>query len=137
MSIINNTAGYIITRGLGGPACCTLLTVNFGLACGCSIVIVTPPTGGSGGGGGSYAVEPGIYVPWPKDTSPQTRMVLITVKYHDKAWRRSFIIDKRRADIIIRISNVINRITSRINVGVDHFRKAMKKVIAVFKNDDK
>lgn len=135
--LFTNTYSGLITKGLGMPACCALLTANFGLICGCSIAIIEPPPGG-GGGGGSYAVEPGIYVPWPKKITPKSKMVLVTVKFSpEKTWRRSYVLPNTQANILVKAFNVVNSATAKMTVGVNQLKLATKRVTALFKRDDK
>jgi hypothetical protein len=132
--------GYsgIITKGLGLPACCAMITANFGLVCGCKIQVINPPIDISGGGGGSYAVAPGIYVPWPKSVQKNTKMVLITVKFNqDKTWRQSYIISTRKADIVVRVIGIVNAMTAKLQVGVRQLKHAARKVTAAFTNRNK
>lgn len=137
MALFNNTYSGLITKGLGMPACCGLITMGFGLFK-CTIEIIIPPTPGAGGGGGSFAVHPGVYVEWPKKLTPRTRMVLVTVKFsEDKVWRHSYTVDGRRADISVKVVSMLNKTAERISVGVDSIKKAARSVTAIFRDDDK
>lgn len=141
MALFNNTYSGLITKGLGLPACVGLITMGFGLFKATIEVIIppTPPTGGgSGGGGGSFAVHPGIYVPWPKKVTPKTRMILITVKMGgDKTWRRSYTVDNTRAAIAVKVVNLVNATSQKLAVGVEHLKTALVRVTAFFKDEDK
>lgn len=135
MTLFKHTYSGLITGGLGGNACCGLITMGFHVFK-CTIEVFTPPT--AGGGGGSYVVEPGIYVPWPKKITKKTRMVQITVKYREQhTWRRSYILQGIKASIIIRIVDVVNTASSKLNVGINKLRLAKKRVTAVFRSDNK
>jgi hypothetical protein len=137
MALFNNTYSGLITKGLGMPACCGLITMGFGLFK-CTIEIIIPPQPPSGGGGGgSYAVHPGVYVEWPKKITPKTKMVLITVKMGEKAWRHSYTVDGRKASITVKAVEFINNTTHKISVGVDAVKSATRRVTAYFKDDDK
>lgn len=136
MALFKHTYSGLITRGLGLPACCGLITMGFHVFK-CTIEVFTPPTP-SDGGGGSYAVEPGIYVPWPKKITKKTRMVQITVKYREQhTWRCSYILQGIRASIIVRIVDVVNAASSKLSVGIDKLRHAKKRVTAIFRSSDK
>ncbi len=135
MALFNNTYSGLVTKGLGMPACCGLITMGFGLFK-CTIEVIIPPP--SGGGGGSYAVHPGVYVEWPKKITPKTKMVLVTVKFDEKrVWRHSYTVDGRRADITVKAVKFLNKTSERIAVGVDYIKKTARRVTAVFKDDDK
>lgn len=135
MALYNNTYSGIILKGLGGKACCGIITMGFGLFK-CTIEVIIPPQ--SGGGGGSYAVHPGVYVEWPKKITPKTKMVLVTVKFDEKrVWRHSYTVDGRRADITVKAVKFLNKTSERIAVGVDSIKKTARRVTAVFKDDDK
>lgn len=138
MALFNHSYSGLITGGLGFPATCSMLTLGFGLFI-CSIEVITPPVeNAGGGGGGSYAVHPGVYVPWPKKITPKTKMVLITVKFSkDRAWRHSFTLDGRRADFTVKAVDIVNATTQRIAVGVDNVKTSIKRVTAHFDDDDK
>lgn len=137
MALFNNTYSGLITKGLGMPACCGLITMGFGLFK-CTIEIIVPPLPPTGGGGGSYAVHPGVYVEWPKKITPRTKMVLITVKFDEKkAWRHSFTVDGRKADITVKAVEIVNKTANKIAVGVDNVKTAIKRVTARFDDDDK
>jgi hypothetical protein len=134
MALFTNNYSLLITKGLGGPACCAILTAGFGLVCGCTIQVVEPPDGG--GGGGSYAIEPGIYVPWPKKIPAKSKTVFISVKFSEtKRWSRSYVLDAVRADMVVRAINVANAATRKLSVGVENVKHAARRVTALFKRD--
>lgn len=133
MALFNNTYSGLITKGLGMPACCGLITMGFGVFF-CKVEIIQPPPGNGGGGG--YVTSPGVYVPWPKKITSSTKMVLITVKFsEDKTWRRSYVVDSVKAAIIVRSVNLINAAVSRMSVGVEAIKQASKRVVARFRQD--
>ena len=137
MAIYNNTYSGIILKGLGGKACCGLLTMGFGVFK-CTISIVTPPVHTGGGGGGSYAQNvSGFYVPLPKQLNQSTRQVLITVKMKDHSWRTSFVVSRGKADIVVKVFDFINVIKDRMQVGVNAITRVSKKITAVFQRGDK
>lgn len=126
----------LITGGLGTSACCGLLTGGVG-SWQCFIGITPPDTGGeSGGGGGSFAVHPGIYVPWPKHIpkKPGKRVVKITVKTDQKTWERGYIVDEKNANLTIRIITILNKTTAQLSVGVGKIQRAARSVKATFRN---
>lgn len=137
MSLFKNSYSGLITKGLGMPACCGLLTMGFGVFF-CTVEVITPPPPG-GGGGGSIAIKPGVHVPWrPKQIKGKTKTVQITVKFSkDRAWRRAYIVNNVRADILVKVINVINSTASRFSVGVNRVRQVTKQVTAVFRRSDK
>ncbi len=128
MAIINNAKGLIITNGLGGPACCALLTAGFGtgLVCGCKfqVEIVT--------GGGPYIAAP-YFSPIGQKLDQETRLVLIRVVYDNEIrWRKQYIIDKPKADILVEIIGFINAIKDKTSILVQNLKQTTAKVIATF-----
>lgn len=122
----------LITNGLGTSACCGLLLAGLGsFSC---FVGVTPPPSGGGGGGGSYAVHPGIYVPWPSKTKRKAgaRAIVVTVRFKDKKWTKSYMVDDRAANRTAEVLNVVNKTTSQLSVGASAIQKRVRKVTTAF-----
>lgn len=134
--IFNTPWSPLITNGLGTSACCGLLLAGLG-AFTCFGGITPPDPPFTGGGGGSIAVNPGIYVPWPKGVKkkPGTRAVVVTVKMKEKTWTRNFVIAEKRAPLAVSCLNVINKTASKITVGVDRMQRSVKQIKARFGND--
>lgn len=133
--LFTNKYSGLITKGLGMPACCGLLTMGFGLFS-CIVIVTEPPD--AGGGGGSYAVEPGIYVPWKGKTRQKTKNVQIIVKFSkEHTWRKAYVVSSIRADMIVKAINIVNAATQRLQVGVQHLKHATRRVTAVFGRGDK
>lgn len=131
MALFKNSYSGLITKGLGMPACCGLITMGFGLFF-CKIEVIEPPPEG-GSGGGSFATHPGIMVPFRTKIQQKTKNVQITVKFSKKqAWRRSYVVTTRKADIVVKVINIVNAVTSKLTVGIDRVRQATKRVTAVF-----
>jgi hypothetical protein len=126
----------LITGGLGTSACCGLLLGGMG-AWQCFVGITPPPTGGAGGGGGSYAIHPGIYVPWPKAQlrKKNTRAIVVTVRIKEKKWTKSYLIPEKRAKIAVQAIHFINKTTAALSVGVSSVHRAARKVTAVFNKE--
>ncbi len=118
------------------PACCGLITMGFGVFF-CKIEVFEPPIGG--GGGGSFAVEPGIYVPWPKAPGKRAKTVLVTVKFaENKTWRKAYTLDENKANGLVRAIDFTNATARRLSVGVQGLKRAARRVSAVFtRNNDK
>ena len=132
MAIYTHNYSAIILKGLGGAACCALLTANFGLNCGCSIEVVIPPPINTGGGG----PVGGFFVPFPKKLEQRTRLVLVTVKFsREMAWRRSYVVDVSRSDMIVKVINIVNSFKDGLSVGVDKIRTAGHTVMAIFNKE--
>jgi hypothetical protein len=132
MALINDAKGLIITGGLGGPACCALLTANFSLVCGCDFRIVVT------GGGGYYphhVVTP-YYTPM-RAPAQDTCLVLVDIKLNEHHWRKSYVVDKGKGDTIITIINTFNKIKSRIVSTVTSFDHAIRRTWAYFNSSDK
>lgn len=132
MAIINNAKGLIITGGLGGPACCALLTAGFHLVCGCSFRVEVI------GGGGYYphhVVTP-YYTPM-RAPAQDSCLVLVDVKLGESHWRKSYVVDKGKGDTIITLINTFNKVKSRVVGAVTSFKRAVKKTIVYFSRRDK
>ena len=137
MSLFNNTYSGLITKGLGMPAC-ALLTMGFG-AFGCTITVgPPPPIGNIGGvgGGGSFPTSQ-FLVPLSTKPRQKTKQVLITVKIGKSSWRRAFIVLNNKADVIVKVVNIVNTVKDKVSVGIEAIRRTSKKVSAVFDRSDK
>lgn len=130
MSIFTTNYSPLVTCGLGGTACQTLILAKFGLTGITEVIIVVPPSGG-----GPVNVG-GFYVPLPRKMTQQTRMVLITIKLSEQhVWRRSYVVDVMNADKIVRVMNFVDSIKNKLMIGVEHMKYVGKRVVAVFKKD--
>lgn len=83
-------------------------------------------------GGGPYVAN-GFYIPNPKQITNATKMVLVSVKLGDTTWRRAYVVDRKKAIIMVRIVDLVNATRRRIQIGVDAVKKASKRVIASMK----
>ena len=111
-----------------------MLTMSFGLFI-CTVTVVEPPPGGGGGGGG-IAVHPGVYVPWKPKSQGRTKTVQIVVKLPGGApIRRSYTVSSTKADLIVRVTNMVNNTMNSIRVGVEGIKQAAAKVSAWFSVD--
>jgi hypothetical protein len=136
MGLLKHTYSGLITNGLLMPACCGLLTMGFGLFK-CKIEIINPPIIPGGGGGGIGTVS-GLNIQRPSYIPRKTKVVQITVNFtKDSIWRKSYIIGERKADIFVKVFNIVNSITSKITITVKKLQSATRKITAVFKNTDK
>jgi Ni2+-binding GTPase involved in maturation of urease and hydrogenase len=110
--------------------------MNFGIFFGCTISI--GPTGpkAGGGGGGSYTTSE-FLVPFPNKLRQTTRMVLITVNIGERKWRKTYTVLRERAEIIIKVMNLYNTVKDNMYVGVNSFKRASKRVTAIFTRKDK
>lgn len=133
MSLFKHTYSGLITNGLGLPACCGLLTMGFGVFK-CTVEIYTPPIGG--GGGGPYVAN-GFYVPLNKQLTHTTKLVIITVKMKDHTWKKSYVVDRTKAKIVVNIVNLFNAIKRNLTVGISTIKRTTAKVMAVFDNPNK
>lgn len=128
MAIYTTNYSALITKGLGGPACCGIITAQFGINCGCSISVIPVPEGK--GGGGPVA---GFYVPLPKKLQQRTKMVLVTVKFSPTwTWRRSYVVHTNKADMIVKVINFANNMKDKVAVGVEKIKTAKRTVAARF-----
>lgn len=133
--LFNNGYSSIITKGLGGPACCTLIVAQFGLGSVCKVEVIIPPSEAIGSGGG-IAVR-GFHVPFPSPIKQNDRIVLITVKVSDNTFRKSYVLDVKKADIIVKISNIIDIMREKVNIGVGGINQLKRTVTAFFTKSNK
>jgi hypothetical protein len=132
MAIINNAKGLIITGGLGGPACCALLTANFSLVCGCVFRVEVV------GGGGYYphhVITP-YYTPM-RAPAQDTCLVLVDVKLGENHWRKSYVVDKGKGDTIVKIIDTINKAKAKFVGMASAITRTAKKVLVYFSSNDK
>lgn len=135
MSLIKNGYGGIITGGLGLPACQGMITMHFHLF----TLRVEPPPGG-GGGGGPYppTSSTGTFYTPRSRSATETKYVTVHVDFKNgRKWKKQYIVGTMRADIIIKVSNWINKMQSKVRVGVDNIKRAGKAVSAMFTKADK
>ena len=132
MALINNAKGLIITGGLGGPACCALLTASFGLVCGCSFRVEVV----SGGGYYPHHVVTPYYTPM-RSPAQETCLVMVDVKIQNFHWKKSYVVDKGKGDTVISIVDKINKIKSVIVEAVASFSRGIKRMRVSFKEKDK
>lgn len=136
MAIFNRPISGLITKGLGGPAG-RMLTMDFHVfGVDISVVPITSHLGG-GGGGSVYNTSHGFYVPLNKKMSESTKLVLITVKTKDKAWRKSYVVSRTKGDLIVKAINFVDKVKKTVNVGITAVTKVPKKVIAMLNKQDK
>lgn len=138
--MINSPVGSIITKGLGGPACCNLITAHFSLAKVCVEVVVTPV--GIGGGGGSVPIPPGHsihvlqqpvhlqsptgYVPFKPPVEMQN--VHIKVSVHDNVYEKDYIVPAFIPNAYVTIKNLTNRAIPSMKVIVNNITKVKTKI---------
>jgi len=100
----------IITQGLGGDATSMILG-NFHLGfVSLEIEIVTP---GTGGGSGPVSVT-------------DKKLVIIRIKYKNKKYEKQYMVDKKKANILIKISKIVNKIVTSIVINIKNFRQKIK-----------
>lgn len=111
------------------------VAIHFG---GARVEIVVPP---SGGGGGPYPVVsrgPGYYTLDPRFLKKSTRYVIVNVDFKNgKSWKKHYVVDVDKADLIIKIINWTNRLKTQISIGVESIRKVGGKISALFTRNDK
>lgn len=127
MALFKHSYSGLITGGLGMPACCGLITMGFGLFR-CRIEIHDNPATHGGG-----TPVTGFYVPMTKPITTNTKMVLVTVRLGQKTWRKSYVVDRFKASVIVRVVGLISTIKQKIIVGVDSIHRASQRVTAIFR----
>lgn len=100
----------IITNGLGGNTS-NMILGHFHLGF-FEVIIEDIP------GGRDYVDAK----PYPK----QKVQVTFKIKYKDKKWHKTYLVDEEKTPIIIKITNMINTVTTKISVTVANMRKRLK-----------
>lgn len=113
MSLFKHSYSGLITNGLGLGACCGLLTMGFSVFK-CNIEIVPPYVRRRAVSGGSVPVG-SFYIPVTKPITYDSRVVIVTVKVKENTWKKAYVVDKSKADIIVRVINVITTIKTKIS----------------------
>ena len=142
--LFRNTYSGLITKGLGGPAGCGLITLGFGVfVCSVTVTPIIPPPvpvipgfGGGGGfvGNGSIATHPNIYAPYTGNARKERRHVTVSIKFNEKSvWRTQYNLSLQRANLVVRVVNITNVAARWINISVDNIKRASRSVIARFK----
>lgn len=127
-SIFTTNYSSIITKGLGTPACCSLITAQFGLNCGCFIEIITPPPSGGGA-----IIHRGITVPLRPNIKQCDRIVLVTIKFSEKSvWRKRFIVDVCHTDRMVKVINIVNATMRNVSIGVNNIKKITHSITTIF-----
>lgn len=132
MALFNNTYSGLITKGLGLPACCGMITMHFGLFK-CKIEVSPPVTGG--GGGGPYPPHlihhPARGTPTkgvinyhtPRDPRvTNSRYIYLTLKMGDKTFEKIFSTDDNKADKIVNMVNIVNKAKKRILITINSIK---------------
>lgn len=128
--MVGITASKIITGGLGVnyKACEGLITTHFSLYCVPIEPPVEPPVGGGGGNIGTF---PDRTERWDIDAP---RSIVIRIQLKKKLYERVYTVSSKRAEFIIKITNIINRTREKISITVSNLRRAMLSVIAKLTN---
>lgn len=132
MAIYKKAYSGLITKGLGGSACCGLVTLGFGLFS-CVIGVYEPPFIG---GGGSYPIQPGIYVPWRPKHQSSVKTIQITIKIptpsKQKVWRKAYTVAASKADLVVRAINIANAAMVRLHVGINDVKHVTRRILTTF-----
>lgn len=127
MSLFNNAYSGLVTKGLGGRASQSLITMNLGVF---SFTVeidvpVRPPANVGGGGGGNIASRPqhiNYLTPMNAHFPIATKHVMITIKVGDKKTTKHFAVSKLSASLIVKASRVTSKTVSGVKVVVEGFR---------------
>jgi hypothetical protein len=135
----------IITKGLGClPACDSLITSRFSLAGVCTISVVVD------GGGGSYPLAPGeignlyqpvdrintpsvsdgieYYIPHPnQDPFTTKKRVTVIVEFRGKKSEYDFVVTPRKAWMLVKAANFINKTQERISATVSNINRVVRR----------
>jgi len=106
----------LLTRGLGGDATNVILS-KFSL--GFITVTVEPVPPDYTGGFGS------VYIPDPEEAF---KLVTITVRYKSQTWKKTYLVRIFQSTVIIKVIDVINKITTNISIAVRNMRKMINKL---------
>lgn len=126
-----DVAPGIITFGLGGNH--TNMIVGFPFNLGFLEVIVPPvppekPTRRPGGAG---VAPPDRTKPYDEDT-PRSIIVRVTLK--EKTIEKVYVVPAKRAEIVIRAMNFINKTRKRVKVTVSNMKRRTANILATIKN---
>lgn len=132
MATINNAKGLIITGGLGGPACCSLITAQFSLVCKCAFQVQIV----GGGGYYPYHVITPYYTP-QRAPAQDTCLVLVDIKLGDNHWRKSYVVDRGKGDTLIKMMTAFHRYKGKFVGAVTSFNRALKRTYVYFTSNDK
>lgn len=136
MALYNNSYSGIITQGLGGSACYSILTYQFGVF---AIEIGPTPPPANIGGGGPYptaAIHQPVNWHTPKTNAwkYQPRQVNIKVKLGEQEWSRQYVLSYGKARAVIAVSKVISNVVKKVSAVVSNIRTRMRRG-SVGKND--
>lgn len=132
MTLYNNSYSGIITNGLGGPACCSILTVNFSLFF-CQINVGPIPPANIGGGG-PYPVNARSTVPvnWhtPRTNAwkYQPRQVNFIIKIAGKEIERKYVLSYGKTQAVVKIAEIVSSAKSKISTVLVKIRSSLRKV---------
>lgn len=133
MTLFKHSYSGLITGGLGMPACCGMITMGFHVFK-CKIEVVPPPIRPPNTGGGGPYVANGFYIPMTKQLTHTTKMVLITVTYKDRTWKKAYVVDRIRATVAVKAVNFLNAVKKKIEIGVGALRRVKHQVTAAFRD---
>jgi len=133
--LFTNAYSGIITKGLGLPACNGMITMHFSLF---AIEIIPPPTPPGGAGGGPYPFRgawnqtirttgPQFYTPAGRFSPQETRYVTVTMKIKGKEYKRFYVIDKEKADIIVKVHGLFKTAKDKIRVVVSNIKSLFQR----------
>lgn len=143
----NQICTSIITGGLGClPACESIITAQFGLGGLCTVTVEIQD-----GGGGSYPLAPGeianLYQPVdypsvpktsdgveyyvPNDSLKSKHVVKVTVEFKGRKTEREFLVNEKRAHMMVKAANFVNKTHERINVVASNIRRVVNHSVKV------
>ena len=117
----------IITKGLGMPACCGLITMQFSLFR-CTIEVVIPP---SAGGGGAIPVNIGrnTHAPHQVPHDTKDRIIKISLSMKGKTWQQTYYTSSDRADVVVKLMSIIKKSMTRIDTVVTNVSKRVRALV--------
>lgn len=120
-----DVATGVLTNGLGGDATAMILG-RFHM--GYFDVTITPkppeppipPTGGNNAyGGGDY----------PQQTlTPDSYVITFNIERKGMKWNKSYVVHRKQGLILIKVTNMLNTISDRINFTVTNIRKKIGNI---------
>jgi hypothetical protein len=142
-----DVAPGIVTFGLGAGPTSVIIGNIFNLGfkvdiIGGSPIIppVIPPVGG--GGGGSRPLPPGAIKNFYKPVEEQPLYkaddkkypITIRVTFRGKVTEKTYIVARRRKDIIVTVVNLINVARERVSIVVKNITKIPSRIMTIVKN---
>lgn len=141
MSPFKHSYSGLITKGLGGPACCGLLTMGFHLFfCKLEIIISPTPIKEKGIGSAGSSLRDNI-IPRRIDQEEEEdtkQTVRFTISFKGSQPRvHEYLVSPKNAKLAVKVINTLNTTAQKISTQLSPIVNITKKVSAAFAKTDK